>query len=148
MKVFGHTFHIPVLGVGYSADAPAKVAKYGISSVISIVDDILLEQLRKHYHQKMDKPFEPIPAKEEDSRAKRVTAYLNLINKIVEEQFETVRHSVFERGSEITKYFEMLPDVSYLKQKYKEMLAEKEENSKAKLQNYLRENLYRGSIDV
>ena len=148
MKFFGHTFHIPVLGVGYSVDAPAKVAKYGISSVISIVDDILLEQLRKHYYQKMNKPYEQISPKEEDSRAKRITAYLNLMNEIVKEQFEKVKQSAFERGSEITKYFEMLPDVSHLKQKYKEMLAEKEESLKAKLQKYLRENLHQGSIDV
>ncbi|KAF0150829.1 MAG: hypothetical protein FD143_2506 [Ignavibacteria bacterium] len=148
MKVFGHTFHIPVLGVGYSADAPAKVAKYGISSVISIVDDILLEQLRKHYHQKMNKPFEPINAKEEDSRAKRITAYLNLMNEIVKEQFEKVRCSDFEKGSEITKYFEMLPDVSCLKQKYHEMLAAKEEPLKTELQKYLRENIKHGAIDV
>ncbi|MFA7418813.1 MAG: hypothetical protein WCZ90_03930 [Melioribacteraceae bacterium] len=148
MKFFGHTFHIPVLGVGYSVDAPAKVAKYGISSVISIVDDILLEQLRKHYFQKMNKPYEQISPKDEDSRAKRVTAYLNLMNEIVKEQFEKVRQSAFEKGSEITKYFEMLPDVSHLKQKYQEMLAAKEESIKIKLQNYLRENIRHGAIDV
>ena len=148
MKFFGHTFHIPVLGVGYSVDAPAKVAKYGISSVISIVDDILLEQLRKHYYQKLNKPYVQISPKEEDSRAKRVTAYLNLMNEIVKEQFEKVKQSAFEKGSEITKYFEMLPDVSHLKQKYQEMLAAKEESLKAKLQKYLRENLHQGSIDV
>lgn len=148
MKFFGHTFHIPVLGVGYSVDAPAKVAKYGISSVISIVDDILLEQLRKHYYQKMNKFYEPISPKEEDSRAKRVTSYLNLMNEIVKEQFEKVRESAFEKGSEITKYFEMLPDISHLKQKYQEMLASKEEAIKTKMQKYLRENIHHGSIDV
>ena len=31
-----HTFHIPVLGLGYSVDTPLKVARYGISSVVSI----------------------------------------------------------------------------------------------------------------
>ncbi len=148
MKFFGHTFHIPVLGVGYSVDAPAKVAKYGISSVISIVDDILLEQLRKHYYQKMNKPYVQISSKDEDSRAKRVTAYLNLMNEIVKEQFEKVRLSAFEKGSEITKYFEMLPDVSHLKQKYHEMLAAKEESIKTRLQKYLRENIHHGAIDV
>lgn len=148
MKIFGHTFHIPVLGVGYSVDAPVKVAKYGISSVISIVDDILLEQIRKDYHQKLNKPFVPILAKEDDSRAKRITAYLNMINEIVKEQFEKVRTSAFETGSEITKYFEMLPDVSFLKQKYLEMISIKEESLKMKMQNYLRENLRCGSIDV
>lgn len=148
MKFFGHTFHIPVLGVGYSVDAPAKVAKYGISSVISIVDDILLEQLRKHYYQKMNKSYEQISPKDEDSRARRVTAYLNLMNEIVKEQFEKVRQSAFEKGSEITKYFEMLPDVSHLKQKYHEMLAAKEETIKTKLQKYLRDNIRHGAIDV
>lgn len=148
MKFYGHTFHIPVLGVGYSVDAPAKVAKYGISSVISIVDDILLEQLRKDYHQKLDKPYEPILAREKDSRAKRITAYLNLINEIVKDQFEKLRASAFEKGSEITKYFELLPDVSFLKQKYYEMLSEKEELIKLKMQKFLRDNLHCGSIDV
>ncbi|MDF1613043.1 hypothetical protein [Stygiobacter electus] len=148
MKFYGHTFHIPVLGVGYSVDAPAKVAKYGISSVISIVDDILLEQLRKDYHQKLDKPYEPILAREKDSRAKRITAYLNLINEIVKDQFEKLRVSAFEKGSEITKYFELLPDVSFLKQKYYEMLSEKEELIKLKMQKFLRDNLHCGSIDV
>lgn len=148
MNFFGHTFHIPVLGVGYSVDAPAKVAKYGISSVISIVDDILLEQLRKDYHQKLNIPYEPILAKEKDSRAKRITAYLNLINEIVKDQFEKLRASTFEKGSEITKYFEMLPDISLLKQRYYEMLSEKEESLKLKMQKYLRDNLKCGSIDV
>jgi hypothetical protein len=30
-----HAFHIPVLGLGFSIDTPLKVARYGISSVIS-----------------------------------------------------------------------------------------------------------------
>lgn len=148
MKIFGHTFHIPVLGVGYSVDAPVKVAMYGISSVISIVDDILLEQIRKDYHQKLNLPYIPISTKEEDSRAKRITAYLNMINEIVKKQFEKVRKSAFEKGSEITKYFEMLPDISFLKQKYLEMISSKDESIKIKLQNYLKENLLCGSIDV
>ncbi len=42
-----HSFHIPVMGIGYTVDTPLKVAQYGIDSVISLVDDILLEKLRK-----------------------------------------------------------------------------------------------------
>ena len=38
----GHTFHNPVMGLAFTIDTPVKVARYGISSVISIVDDILL----------------------------------------------------------------------------------------------------------
>ena len=47
-----HTFHIPVLGLAYSVDTPIKVARYGISSVVSIVDDILIERMRQLYTEK------------------------------------------------------------------------------------------------
>ncbi len=39
------------MGIGYTADNPLKVATYGIDSVISLVDDILLEKLRKYYSE-------------------------------------------------------------------------------------------------
>ncbi|MCK9279404.1 MAG: hypothetical protein M0P71_02180 [Melioribacteraceae bacterium] len=143
----GHTFHIPVLGIGYSADTPAKVAKYGISSVISLVDDTLLEHLRKMYQENNEEPYTPIPVKDEDSRAKRITAYLNTINKTVKEQFERLKNSKFDIESELTKYFEMLPDLSELKEKYNQMLIARGKR-KEKLQNWLRENIFHGSIDV
>ena len=43
-----HTFHIPVLGLGYSIDTPVKVARFGISSVVSIIEDELVEKMRKN----------------------------------------------------------------------------------------------------
>ena len=149
MKKFqGHTFHIPVLGVAFSVDAPLKVAKYGISSVMSLVDDTLMEKLRKNQLEKSGREFIPIEDDVEDARALRVTAYLNMINRLVKEQFEQLRNSPFEKGSEITKYFEMLPDNSVLKIKYIEMLNESNENIKDKLQEELRGGIYPGSIDV
>lgn len=147
-NICGHTFHIPVLGVGYSVDAPVKVAQFGISSVISLVDDTLMERLRENYCKKFNKQYTQISASEEDSRARRITAYLNMVNEIVKEKFERLRNSAFETGSEITKYFEMLPDISELKMKYNEMLDSKEESVVKKLQAWLRENIYAGSIDV
>ena len=39
-----HTFHIPVMGLGFTVDTPVKVAKYGISSVVSVIEDQLLER--------------------------------------------------------------------------------------------------------
>jgi hypothetical protein len=144
----GHTFHIPVLGVGYSVDAPVKVAKYGISSVISLVDDSLLEHLRKYYSEKLNLPYKQITSSEEDSRARRTTAYLNMINYIVKEQFEKLKNSAFEEGSEITKYFEMLPEICELKKKYNEMIVSDDTVIKDKLQNWLRENIFPGSIEV
>ena len=38
-----HSFHIPVMGIGFTIDTPLKVSPYGMDSVISLVDDILLE---------------------------------------------------------------------------------------------------------
>ena len=43
-----HSFHIPVMGIGYTIDTPLKVAQYGIDSVISIGDDFLLEKIREY----------------------------------------------------------------------------------------------------
>jgi hypothetical protein len=143
-----HTFHIPVLGVGFSIDTPLKVARYGISSVISLVDDGVMEDLRKFYTEKHNKPFQPIPAKEEDSRARRITAYLNMINKMVREQFDTLKNSAFEIGGELHKYFEMLPDVSQLKHRYRDMLSARDRGVIRKLQDWLRDNMRPGSIDV
>ncbi|MDP4176016.1 MAG: hypothetical protein Q8933_18705 [Bacteroidota bacterium] len=144
----GHHFHIPVLGIGYSVDTPLKVAKYGISSVLSIVDDSLLETMRRHYYQLYNKEYVPITKSEEDSRAKRITSFLDMIWHIVKEQIETVKRSGFSEGSEISKYLDMLPEFSVLKTKYREMLASKDENIISKLQQWLREKITPGSIDV
>lgn len=143
-----HKFHIPVLGVGFSVDAPLKVAKYGISSVMSLVDDILLESLRKHYFIARNKMYEPIKAKENDSRAKRITAYLNMINEIVKEDFEKLKQSPFEPGSEITKYFELLSSDSELKIKYNEMLECYDTALRFQIEQDLRKAIIPGSIDV
>ncbi|NMB82325.1 MAG: hypothetical protein GYA14_10960 [Ignavibacteria bacterium] len=143
-----HKFHIPVLGVGFSVDAPLKVAKYGISSVMSLVDDILLENLRKHYFIARNKTYEPIKPKEHDSRAKRTTAYLNMINEIVKDDFEKLKKSPFEPGSEITKYFELLPSDSELKIKYNEMLKCSDPTLKSRIEQNLRKAILPGSIDV
>ena len=51
-----HKFHIPVMGTGHSIDSPIRVAHLGISSVMSIVDDILIEKICKHYSQKYSIP--------------------------------------------------------------------------------------------
>ena len=55
-----HTFHIPVMGLAYTIDSPIRVAKYGISSVISIADDELIEKMNTFYHQKFDIYYQEI----------------------------------------------------------------------------------------
>ena len=73
-----HSFHIPVMGIGFTIDTPLKISKYGMDSVISLVDDMLLEKLRKMYCGKYEIPYQEISDKIEDFRAKRITSYLNI----------------------------------------------------------------------
>ena len=142
-----HTFHIPVMGTGYTIDTPIKVAHYGISSVVSIIDHRLIEQMRAFHSEAYHYPYSLIKEKEEDSRAKRITAYLDLMDDIVRTKFEALKNTPFEPGSEITKYFEMLPDTSSLKDQYKEMLKTEGETRKIR-QAQLREQMVPGAIDV
>ena len=143
-----HTFHIPVMGLAYTIDSPVKVARFGISSVISIVEDNLIEMMRRYYYPTLQEVYHPITAHQHDYRAKRITDYLNLVNRIVGEQVEKLRVSAFETGSEIVKYFEMLPDESKIKQMYKQMLHTDDQQEKARVESFLRTQIVPGSIDV
>lgn len=142
-----HTFHIPVMGTGFMIDAPLRIAKYGISSVISLVDDVLIEQMRKFHCQRAGEPYEEIASGEEDARARRITAYLNLLDRLVGRQVDSLRASPFEPGSEITRYYELLPE-SPLLGAYREMLATDDPGQRREREQLLRGLAVPGSIDV
>ncbi len=55
-----HTFHIPVMGLGFTIDTPVKVARFGISSVVSIIEDHLVEQMRAFYCDQEGEEYFPI----------------------------------------------------------------------------------------
>ncbi len=143
-----HKFHIPVLGLGYSIDTPLKVAKYGISSVVSVVDDELIERMRKYHMELNDLEFIPIPKKNFNSRAHRITSYLNLMHKLVELQFEELKSQPFVIGNELCTYFELLPDDSQLKQGFDLMMDYPEGERKNIFQNILKKRMKMGSIDI
>ncbi len=143
-----HTFHIPVMGLAFTIDSPVKVARFGIASVISIMEDRLIEMMRSHYYPLFNKPYIPISTKEKDYRAKRITDYLNLVNNIVQQQIDKLRNEAFEAGSEIVKYFELLPDDSRIKQLYVLMTGMETTVEKKKMESYLRTQIQPGSIDV
>jgi len=143
-----HKFHIPVLGLGFSIDTPLKVAKYGISSVVSIVDDELVERMRAHHCHQSGEVYQPISKKETDSRAKRITAYLNLLNLLVDRQFDAIQQMPFEAGNALCTYFELLPDESPVKHGYELMMDFPEGERKTIFQNLLRLHMEKGSIDV
>ena len=141
-----HSFHIPVMGIGYTIDTPLKVSQYGIDSVISLVDDILLEKLRKMYCSRYELPYTEISDKNEDFRARRITSYLNLMNELAEKKFEEVKNSILEKGNAIKEYFSLLPDSSVIKQEFKSLTEKCFDLNEIK--NWVKENISRGSIDV
>jgi hypothetical protein len=143
-----HTFHIPVLGLGYSIDTPLKVARYGISSVMSIVDDELIERIRQYHTQLNGEPYIPILKKDEDYRAKRITAYLDLVAELVDKQFEDLKHLPFEAGNDLCRYFELLPESARLKQGYDLMMDYPEGDQKEFFQELLKKEMTKGAIDV
>ncbi|HYK56045.1 MAG TPA: hypothetical protein VEV15_06165 [Flavisolibacter sp.] len=136
------------MGLAYTIDSPVKVARFGIASVISIIEDRLIEMMRNHYYPSINEVYYPISTKEEDYRAKRITDYLNLVNKIVQSQIEKLKNASFEAGSEVVKYFEMLPDGSKLKQLYRQMRSSSEHAEKENIEAYLKTQIVPGSIDV
>ena len=81
-----HSFHIPVMGIGFTIDTPLKVSHFGIDSVISLVDDILIEKMRKMYCHKFNLPYTEITETNEDFRAERITNYLNMIHDLAEKR--------------------------------------------------------------
>jgi len=144
-KLNPHTFHIPVLGIGYSIDTPVKVAHLGISSVISLLDDMLMEKLREFYSKKFDLPFQGISEKIDDFRAKRITAYLNMVDKIAKDKFEELKTTYDQKSSEFSRYIEMLHESSSLKQKFEQL---KQDWDKLDVKQWIHENLTMGNIDV
>ncbi|MCK5126249.1 MAG: hypothetical protein KAR42_08325 [candidate division Zixibacteria bacterium] len=142
-----HTFHIPVMGTGFTVDTSLKVARYGISSVATIGDDVLLEQMRELHSKENHLEFTPISFREDNYRARRVTAYLNMLDIIVEKQFEDLQNSDFVPKSEITRYFRLLPQ-SPLKDLYNKMMACQDPAEKEQMQEVLRQSIMPGSIDV
>ena len=143
-----HTFHIPVLGLAFSIDTPLKVARYGISSVVSVVDDELIERMRKYHCEQNGLPYHQISKNEPGARTKRITAYLNLLNQLVDEQFDQLKQQPFTPGSDIERYFDLLPEDSLLKVGYELMMEYGEGERKEAFQRVLREYMHKGSIDV
>ena len=141
-----HTFHIPVMGTAFTADSPLKVAHYGINTVIALADDVLLERLRKYYSDLNDIYYDEIKNNTVDYRADRITAYLDVVNKIVSDKFNEFTTSTKDKFEEVKKYFAMLPDSSDVKREFNKLI----ENSFSfeDLSVWLKDNLSMGSIDV
>ncbi len=139
-----HTFHIPVMGIGYTVDTPVKVSHLGINSVISLVDDELMEKLRAMYCHDYGFEYQPILSSDSNARASRIRLYLNLVHDICHLRFNDLIH--LRTPEELEKYFNLLPTDSKLPDQWMQFLNDKpsdEEKTK-----WLKAHLSMGSIDV
>lgn len=109
------------MGVSFTVDTPVKIAHLGVSSVMSIGDDLLAERLRKYYSEQLGLEYVEIDRKAEDCRAKRITAYLDLVYDMVQTKFQEIKELPIEEGNDLAKYFNLLPDTSELKQQFKQL---------------------------
>ncbi|MFI8605728.1 hypothetical protein ACIGCP_14785 [Cellulophaga baltica] len=141
-----HNFHIPVMGIGFTIDTPIKVAHLGIDSVISLVDDILLEKLRKMYATNFNQSYQEITENSEDFRAKRISSYLNLVQEIAQHKFKELKDISNGVSDSLKQYFDFFPENSSLKKQFDAFINKHYDRSE--LKNFLDENLKMGSIDV
>lgn len=142
-----HTFHIPVMGLAYTIDSPIRVAQYGISSVVSITDDELIEKMRAFYSEKFSLPYQEISQKIHDYRAERITHYLNLVDTIVTTKFEQFKVELAESKTALEHYVAMLPNKSELKKGLQHFIDEGIV-LKDTIKDFLEKNLVTGAIDV
>lgn len=136
------------MGTGHTIDTPLRVAKWGISSVVSLVDDILIEQVHRLHSLRLGEDFRPVSASDPKARALRITRYLDFIQAQVERQMAEMRSGSFEPGSDKVRWFELLPESSPLKREYREMSRLPAGPERRTAQADLSAKMEPGSIDV
>ena len=142
-----HNFHIPVMGLAYTIDSPIRVAQFGISSVVSIIDDEIVERMRDFYSKKFNFDFKEISIKSEDHRAERITAYLDMMDDIVTKKFKDFKEEISKNTETLKQFIGMLPSTSGLKDGLQNIL-NKKDNLAESIKNFVDNHLNAGEIDV
>lgn len=143
-----HRFLIPVMGTGHSIDTPLRVARWGICSVISLVDDVMIEQVHRLHCQRRGLAFEPVSPREPKARAERIRRYLDFLFDQVQEQMAQLKALPFAPDSDKTRWFELLPDSSPLKVEYEAVLKMDRGESRDLAEAALTAKMEPGSIDA
>jgi hypothetical protein len=143
-----HHFHIPVMGIGFSIDTPLAVAPLGIDSTVSLADDELIEQVREALCSRLGRAYEAVRRRDEDCRARRISAYLDLLHELVQAKFDEIRRQPFFQRNDKQRYFELLPDASALREGYERLLALRGQPGCETRQAELSSRMQPGSIDV
>ncbi|HOP05672.1 MAG TPA: hypothetical protein PLF13_00130 [candidate division Zixibacteria bacterium] len=141
-----HHFFIPVMGTGFTVDSPLRVARYGICSVMSIGDDILLEQIRRYYTSLWSKPFTAIRGRDPEARVERIRTYLNFVHDAVDEQMNRMQAESFSSSDDIARYFALLPSGSL--RSFYDTYKTCSDTDKSRFEAGLRSALRAGSADV
>lgn len=142
-----HNFHIPVMGLAYTIDSPIRVAQFGISSVVSIIDDEIIERMRDFYSKKFNFDYTAISIKSEDHRAERITAYLDMMDDIVTKKFKNFKEEISKNTESLKQFIGMLPSTSDLKDGLQNIL-NKKDNLTESIKNFIDNNFNPGEIDV
>ena len=142
-----HNFHIPVMGLAYTIDSPIRVAQFGISSVVSIIDDEIIERMRDFYSKKFNFDYTAISIKSEDHRAERITAYLDMMDDIVTKKFKDFKEEISKNTETLKQFIGMLPSTSDLKDGLQNIL-NKKDNLSESIKNFIDHNFNPGEIDV
>jgi hypothetical protein len=142
-----HNFHIPVMGLAYTIDSPIRVAQFGISSVVSIIDDEIIERMRDFYSKKFNFDYTAISIKSEDHRAERITAYLDMMDDIVTKKFKNFKEEISKNTESLKQFIGMLPSTSDLKDGLQNFL-NKKDNLTESIKNFIDHNFNPGEIDV
>ncbi|MDN5627881.1 MAG: hypothetical protein L0G16_07950, partial [Weeksellaceae bacterium] len=142
-----HTFHIPVMGLAYTIDSPIRVAQFGISSVVSIIDDEIVERMRDFYSKKFNFDFKEISIKSEDHRAERITAYLDMMDDIVTKKFKDFKEEISKNTETLKQFIGMLPSTSGLRDGLQNIL-NKKDNLAESIKNFVDNHFNPGEIDV
>ena len=109
-----HRIHIPVMGICYTVDTPLRVAHLGITSVISLVDDGLLEEYRMAYAERLGLDL----GSPQTTRIGRIRSYLDFVVDEVERKFARLCAGRFDGASAKDLYCRMLPLDSRLRVEY------------------------------
>ena len=135
------------MGLAYTIDSPIRVAQFGIDSVISIVDDELMEKMRAFYSQKFELPYKEITQKRHDYRAERVTGYLNLVDRIVKKKYAAFCTELATSKQALNNFIGMLPQMSDIKRGL-QFYAASDFDKSNEIRSFVAKHLQPGAIDV
>jgi hypothetical protein len=135
------------MGLAYTLDTPIKVAKFGIDSVVSIVDDELMERMRAFYSQKLELPYTEITRKMADYRAERTTQYLNMLDKVVKQKYADFCAELATCKASLISFINTLPQMSLVKRGL-QVYAYSAFDKSQEITNFLAQHVPPGAIDV